>query len=141
MNIGHNLGLLAADELRGFVIRENLSPTFLEAHDVRSLALRHLGETIGEISICEHGELGSGLHEVGHGSFHARAARTGNHQRGAVSGSEGGLEQLLDISHHLNEVRVEVPHDRLRQRLIDAWVNHAGSGTEQIAARRLQGGK
>ena len=68
----------------GFIIREGLTPSFLKAHDVRALALRHLRESIGEISIGEHRELSSGFHEVGNGRFHARAARTGNHQRGAV---------------------------------------------------------
>ncbi len=78
MNIGHNLRLLTGDEPSGFLVRVGLAPCLLKAHDARALTLRHLGKAVGEISVCEYGKLGSGLHKINHRSFHARAAGAGD---------------------------------------------------------------
>jgi hypothetical protein len=41
----------------------------------------------------------------------------------------------------LDEVGIKMPDNRLRQRLIDSRINHARSGSKQIAVRRLQSGQ
>ena len=141
VNITHNLGPLAANKTRRLIIGKDLAPPFFKANDFRTLPLRHVGKAIGEISICKYGDLGSRLHEVGYRGFHACATRTGDHQCGAVLGSENWFQLLLHVFHHLNEVRIKVSDNRLRQRLINPRVNHGRPGSEQIASRRLQGGQ
>jgi len=109
VDIRHNLRFFATNKLSRFVLGVGLSPRLFQARDVGAVALRHLRKPVGEISVGKHRDLGSGLNEIGHGSFHARAARAGNDQRGASVSSEGGLEQLLHVGHHLDEIRIEVP--------------------------------
>src|SRR5580693_5181041 len=138
VNISDNFGLFATNEFRCFLIRESCTPRFLKAHDIRALALGHLRQTIGEVTISENRQLGFGFDEVRNSGFHARAAGPGNHQRGPIFGSVGHFQQLLNVAHHLNEVWVEVPDDWFRQCFIHSRMNHARPRSEQITSRRLQ---
>src|SRR5580698_10222300 len=141
MNVSHNFGLFATDELYRLVIPEALAPGLFKANDLGAMALRHLRDAVGKITIGEHRKLRSGFYEVSNGSFHARAARTRNHQGGTVARAESHSQQLLVVSHHLDEIRIQVPDDGFCQRLINPRMNHAGSRSEQVTARRLQGRK
>src|ERR1700733_10335949 len=129
MYVSHNLGLFAGDELPGFVVGVSLAPIFLKAHDVRAIAFSHLRKAIGEISVGKYRQLRSGIDEVGDGGFHARAPGAGNYQRCAAS-SVGGFEQLLNVAHDLDEVRIEMPDNWLRQSFINPWMNHTGPWPE-----------
>ncbi len=52
--------------------------------------------------------------------------------------TESHSQQFLNVSHDLDEVRVQVPDDWFREGCIDPRINHGGTRPEQITARRLQ---
>ena len=88
MNVSHKLGRFSTDELYSFVISEGFAPALFKADDLSAVALRHLRNAIGEITVGKHREPGFGLHEIGDGSFHASTTGAGNHQRRAVAGAK-----------------------------------------------------
>ena len=139
MDIADNTGAFATNEVGNFSVGVGLAPGLLQPHNVCALALRHFGEAIGEVSIGEHRELRSRLYEVRDSRFHAGAAGARDHQDGGVFSAEDALEQLLDILHDLDEKRIEVSHDGLRECLIDAGMHHGRPRPEKVSRGRLKG--
>lgn len=130
VHIADHTWAFATNELGNFGVGVGLSPGLLQAHNVRALALCHFRKTIGEISVGEHGKLRPGFYEIRDSRFHAGAACAGDHQDGRVFRAINTLEQFLHVLHDLDEKRVEMSHDWLRERFIDAGMHHGGSRAE-----------
>src|SRR6266702_2471639 len=139
LNEGNNLRTFTADELCGLVVTEGFAPGFFKARDDGAVTLRHLTDALGEKSADEERQFSAGLDEVGDGSFHAAGAggRDGDGQ--LILSSEDGAEAVAQILRYLEEVRVEVPNNRLRHRLIDARIDLAGARSVEQTLRWMDG--
>src|ERR1035438_5346298 len=73
-----------------------------------------------------------------HRRFHARGAGAGDGDVELVLGGKSVAEQGADLVDHLEEERVEMADHRLPHGLVDAGRDHAGSGSEEKALRRLE---
>ena len=108
LHVGHRARLFAADEIAGFLIVEDFAPGFLQAHDGGAVPAGHVREAVAEVSVGQNREFFARLDEIGDCGFHAAGARSGDGDVEFVGGGEGVTQQLADVLHHLEKVRIQV---------------------------------
>ena len=123
--------LLAADEVANLLRVVRLAPSLRELHHFGALTAGHLTDTVGEKSVGEQRKLAARLGKIGHGRFHAGAARAGNGQTERVFGGVSVPQEGADLIGDLEEVGIQVPDDILRHGGVDARGDHAGSRSEK----------
>ena len=140
LDVGHDLRLLALDEVAGFVVGEDFAPGLLEAHDLGALTARHLGLAVAEVAVGEDDDLRSRLDEVADRGFHAAAAGGGDDEGLLILGAEDGAQQALNVGGDFEEVGIEMPDDGLRHGLVNARMNLSGTGAVEQTLGRMNDG-
>src|SRR6185369_4419883 len=133
----HDRWFFASDKFRGFGVAEHLSPRFLEANDLGLVPLAHFGDPVAEESVGENADLGSGFNEISNCRFHSSGSRSRDGQRELILRPENCTEHLANVAQDLEEIRIEVPDDRLRHRLINARIDLRRSRTEEVSLGRI----
>ena len=137
LHIHHDLGLLALNELGGFLIAEHFSPRLLEANHFAALAAAHLGHAVAKETIGERRNLGAWLNQIADGGFHAATAGGGNDERHLVLGAKHAAQHPLNVRGNFKEIGVEMADDRLGHCLINPGMHLAWTGAVQKAFRRM----
>ena len=128
-----DLGLLAADEVSRFLVREYVAPTLLQSDNVGTLAVAHLGETTREVAVGEDRHLGALFDEVHDRGLHARRPRARHSDRELVPRTEHVSKQVRRVLQDAEATRVGVPDNWRGHGLVDARIHHAGPGAEEDA--------
>ena len=85
--------------------------------------LDDIAHTIAKDTVDANEDLIAGLDDVHKGRLHAGASGSGNRDRQAILCPEKAAEHLLNIVHDAQELRVEMPDHRTRERLMNSWMN------------------
>src|ERR1017187_9401666 len=125
-------------EVAGLLRVKGLAPWLGQADHLRAVAARHFANAVAEETVGKERELFARLDEVGHRRFHAGGAGAGDGDVELVLDGKSVAEQGADLVDHLEEERVEMADHRLPHGLVDAGRDHAGSGSEEKALRRLE---
>ena len=131
-----HLGTFFFEERARLGFGEHLSPRLFEADHMRPVAAAHLGDSFAEESVDEDRQFRAGIDEVGNGGFHARASRSGDHQRAGILGSEHRAQAVAHVVKYLIKERIEVSDQRFGHGFINAGFHLRWAGPN----RRRRGG-
>ena len=130
----HHARALAANELAGFLRVERLAPRLGQAHDFGALAARHFPDAVGEEPVAQQRELAPGSAKL---ATAASMPELPVPETAILNSLRGGIDvadQPPHLVRHLEEERIEMPHEGLREGLGNARRHHARARGRTAAA-------
>src|SRR5215472_11149950 len=113
------------DQIRGFLVAERFAPGLFPTNQSSSVAAAHLHDPLGEVAGREHAELRSRFHEITDRRLHTSAARSRDREGHLVAGSEDAAQVLANLPGDFEKERIEIAHDRLPHRFVNARLDLA----------------
>ena len=136
---GRRLRVHDGDDLRrGVRGRESLwidglAPLGLDSHYASPATGDDIAHALAEHAVdADHDDV-AGADDVDERRLHARRAGAADRQGERVGGAEHGAQPVARLVEQREEVGIEVPEQRARERLGDLWVRIAGAGTHEHA--------
>ena len=150
---------IRGDTGRGFGVHEGEHPgirigfervfDFLRAHRGAPAVFHHDRDAAAALHILDHAaaehavaaddDLFAGTDHIDEAHLHADRTGAGDRKGQRVVRLERVTQQFLEFFHHLDEHRVEVANGRLAHRREHARMNFGGTGSHQMALRRIEG--
>ena len=115
---------------------DDRSPFRLDLVNLRAEPRRNFRHPRAERAVDADHDLVAVFDQIRHHGFHPRRTGAGDGKRDLVAGAEHDAQQPLDIFHHLQEIRIEMPDDRRRHRFHHARIDVGRPRTEQNPRRR-----